>query len=366
MKQVLDLKNTGRKHFYAAAAIDDVLYFSDWWSKGLFRTQRDSNEVELLDVFKSSNYGKLHSFAFSFENQVWFVPRTAEDNIAVYDTKDGKMEYLELPGAGWLGQYELFKNYYIVGETVWLIPYSYDTLLTINLKNKKIERVKGIIENKKEIGYPKFIGSCLYEGKIYLCPWDYDKVVVVTIDTMSIEELDLNISSKKYRNVFACNQKLYFISYEIEKGILEYDLVTQEATYIELEENISGKYCAAYYDKENHKLVLFPYVGQDILLIDAYTWKSKGITIYVDGNKKQGNPYWCDVRKIGNQIWIIAEESGFSELICETDGIKGVFSPVFPRDMIMQEFKLMLNEPMQKKKETKNIGAIIYEIVSKQ
>ena len=364
MRKVLSLNNPGRKHFYAAATIDNFIYFSDWWSKGLFRVDLKTKEAELLDVFKSNNAGKLHGLAFPFENKIWFVPRTFEDEIAIYDVKKGHLEYLKLPQAKHLGQYELFKDYYIIGENAWLIPYSYDTVLTINLKNKKMTRLEGGIANVKEDGWPKFVGSCICGKKIFLCPWGFNKAVVVDADTFEMDELGLSIPQRTFRNVCAINNKLYFIPFDIAKGLLEYDILTTKCAHIELEKNLSGEYRAIYYDERTEKLTLFPYTGNEILLLDVHTWESEKIAIHVNGQEMVSNPYWCEVREMGKQIWIIAEESGGSELIYEEEGRAESFAPLFPKDMITSEINMMLKQDKHSQSPKRNVGASIYERVS--
>lgn len=364
MRKVLSLNNLGRKHFYAAATIDNCIYFSDWWSKGLFRVDLKTKKAELLDVFRSINLGKLHSLAFPFENEIWFVPRTFEDEIAVYDVKKGHLEYIKLPQAKNLGQYELFKDYYIIGENVWLMPYSYDTFLIINLKNKKMTRLEGDIANIKEDGWPKFVGSCICGRKIFLCPWGLNKAVVVDTDTFKMDEIGLCIPPRTFRNVCTINNKLYFIPFDIAKEVLEYDILSTKCAHIELEKNLSGEYRAIYYNKKKEKLMLFPYTGNEILLLDVHTWKSEKIAIHINGQEMVSNQYWCEVREIGKQIWVIAEETGGAELIYEEDGRAESFAPLFPKDMVIREINMMLKQEKHSQSSKRNVGVSIYERIS--
>ena len=363
MKKALDLKKTGRKHFYAAAQIDDYLYFSNWWSKGLFRANLKSGEVELLDVFESNNSGKLYGLAIPFGEEVWFIPRTYEEKIAIYHVKKETLEYLSLPSPKHLGQYELFKNYYVIDETVWLIPYSYDTVLKIGMADRKVVRLEDGIENIVEEGWPRFVSSYKNGEKIFLCPWGYDKVVVVNTATLEMTELNLDVSKRTFRNVFSVNNKLYLIPFDIEMGLLEYDLLTQKCANIKLEENLSGKYVAMYYDEEKHKLVFFPYSNREMLFIDIGTWKSETVTIQVSGQELTSNPYWCEVRNMKDHVWVIGEESGFSELIYGGENDIEIFDPHFPKDIFMNEIKLMLDKDKDKKCECDNVGASIYRTI---
>lgn len=363
MKDVLDLKNMGRKHFYAGAIIGDFLYYSNWNSKGLFRVDLQSDEVEIVDVFESSNTGKLYNFAVPFENQVWFIPCALEERIAIYDVNKGNLEYLSLPKAKRLGQYELFKDYYIVGRNVWLIPYSYDAVLKINVDDKKMTRLDDKKVDVAMGGLPQFIKSCKYEEKIFLCPWGYDKVGVVNTDTLEINELDRNIPQRTFRNILTINDKLYLIPFDISSGLLEYNLRTQEWLSIEPGGNLEGEYIAVFYDEKSQKLVLFPYTGHEMLLLDVDTWKSDVISINIDGKEITENPYWCEVRKMGNQVWVIAEGRGISELIYKgMDNIE-IFDPLFSKDMIIREIEMILNQDKRPISSKRNVGASIYEAV---
>lgn len=358
----MNLKGTGKKHFSAAAVIGEVLYFSDWWTNGLFCVNLKSNEVEILDVFESNDSGRIYELAFSFENEVWFIPRTFEGKIAIYNVENGNLEYLRVPKARHIGQYELFENYYIIGETVWLTPYSYDTVLKIDLKQRKMERLEGNIENFQENGWPKFINSCIEGKDIYLCPWGYDRVSVVDTNTSEIVELDLKIPQRTYRIFFLINNKLYLVPGDMKNCLLEYDLLTQRCEYIELGESLEGEYRNAYYDEKNQKLIFFPYLGGKIIFFDVHTKKSEIATIYINGKKMTSNPYWCKIRKIGRKIWVLAEERGFSELVYRENGEMETFTPFFPENWLISELNLMLK---QKSHEKENVGRVIYERVSK-
>lgn len=219
-KLLIDKK--GYVTFYAAAEYNGKLYIADRDNRGLLEYDLATRETIIKNVFMAENYMNNYWSAFTYKNEIWFVPARDYERFAIYKPQNNSIEYMAFPRSKHVCEYMPFVDVYVIGEMAYLIPAFYDSILCINLKLRESERIDIGVENYSELGHSIYKSSCRVGEKIYLCPYNNGELKCFDISTHGVESISLHIPEKVYANIFENNGIFYLIPEKISNGITKY------------------------------------------------------------------------------------------------------------------------------------------------
>lgn len=303
-------------HTLGATKIENEVYFSSANFNGLFRMNLSSRKMEYITKFEHcpkyqrAFYGRQHLAG----DKIYFVPIGA-DELAIYDTKNSKLEYMDVDKGknGILGSF-------IENQYLWLLMREYpNRMVRLNLENYEKEEnsldweyiFSQIGEDvRKEAGFhdspflqtvyendtiwyiPNYCSgrlisynirtkqTCVHilpgyeQEKIHSIAVKDDVMIVVLKDKKKILEWNRNASTIQKRNVDDLGEKVptSVLSVAAEhdwvvvgsKGVFVFDRDSGEV-YRFL---YSGTLDIRSYVKTEDGLWLFPYEGENVIWID--------------------------------------------------------------------------------------------------
>lgn len=84
----LKIDKKGYVTFYAAAEYNGKLYIADRGNRGLLEYDLTTGETIIKNVFMAENYMNNYWSAFTYKNEIWFVPVRDYQKIAIYNVDD--------------------------------------------------------------------------------------------------------------------------------------------------------------------------------------------------------------------------------------------------------------------------------------
>lgn len=175
-----------------AAINGEYAYFSARDYNALLRTNLHTYKTEYLCKFKRETCnGRIHIKAFSYEDDVWFIPLYGE-HIVRYNIKSNNLEYYNLDTErhssvaikecsicddGNDKEYAptfLYANL-IDGERIFMVPAALNNLIVLNMNTKKIDNIEFEYEFENEL----FSLGISKGDKIWLTPYTGTEVVAV-------------------------------------------------------------------------------------------------------------------------------------------------------------------------------------------
>lgn len=217
--------------FWAAAEYKGKLYVSDRNNRGLLEYNLKTKETVIKNIFMSENYRNNYWSAFTYKNEIWFIPLRDYQKIAIYNTDNEKITFLSFQKSEHRCDYMPFMDYQMVGEYVYLLPAHYDCVLKINLQTRETSRISIGVEDYAGDGYPITIASVLIEDKIIMCPYNNRNMII--FDTC-MDKVDGNIelkNTKMYSNIGIYNGVAYLIPEYLYNDICIVNLKTQIYEY---------------------------------------------------------------------------------------------------------------------------------------
>lgn len=218
----LKIDKKGYVTFYAAAEYNGKLYIADRDNRGLLEYDLTTRETIIKNVFMAENYMNNYWSAFTYKNEIWFVPLRDYQQFAIYNTDTNCVEYMAFPRSEHMCEYMPFVDSYVVGDIAYLIPAFYDCILCIDLISKTSERIDIGVGKYSELGYSIYKSSCRDGDKIYLCPFNNSEFKCFDIRTHKVENVQLQIPSKVYSGIFVIDGTFYLVPEKISNGITRY------------------------------------------------------------------------------------------------------------------------------------------------
>ena len=123
--------------FEAGVKYRGKIYFSSMCINGLFSYDVTTDKTSLLGVFEKERIREfLHTRAFLYQNEMWLIPRQA-DNIAVVNLDTLRIKYFEIPDRDkFEGKYAYIDGIRD-GDILYLIPVYANSILKINMKDRE-------------------------------------------------------------------------------------------------------------------------------------------------------------------------------------------------------------------------------------
>ncbi len=127
----------------AAEAIgyyNDKFYFVPYFERNLYAMNEDFGGLEYLTTLEDDWSEALYQGIVGYKQRVILVPRCA-GRIAIYDMIARQVNYLEF-GEYRTDHYSLFSSFHVVGNTLFLIPLDFDSIILVDLDTDEVNRIE--------------------------------------------------------------------------------------------------------------------------------------------------------------------------------------------------------------------------------
>ena len=300
--------------FLAGVVVDNYIYCSNWLSNGLYRINIEGGQSELLNVFiEEKNISNLHSDAFLYKDDIWFIPSKAE-KIACFNISQNSIEYFDLPNQGRVildksGNYTFkFSSYQVKNtEFCWLVPVGYNLLLKLDMKRKEIKNIHGLPpEIKWSDGTINFYSGYLKENYIYMCPYESSVGIKINTKNDTIQPWGEDIGGKRYRLIIPFKSKNICIAQNVGSDISVFDAEMKEEK-IEVDGNncLNNFYLSYWY--ENDELIIFPFIGNAEIHIKINSMQAYTVPIRQEKEKK--NYFVQRILEVNGERFLVSDRS---------------------------------------------------------
>lgn len=321
--------------FNAVAEYDGKLYIADRENNGLIEYDLKTNKTKVKNVFRGSSIKGNFWKAISYDNEIWFLPITVQDKIAVYNILNNNIDYIDFPIPEYPCEYMPFEDGYIVNKKLYLIPAFYDSILIIDVKTKEI--------NKFDIGIKQYTGtttrifssSCISDGKIYMCPFGHDYLYIYDINLNHYQKKHLENVNSIYGNIICNNHKIYMLPMYLNNDIIVINMndYSIERKFLTNIENESCYYCSVLYDD---KVYFLPYNGSKMI---TYSMKNDNEKII---GLSDYELYYSRIKKINESKYIITSQNRNTPPLLFENGNINILDIKMPEDYFLQELLIAI------------------------
>ena len=314
---------------------DNIYYFINRSSKGLYTFNKETNEVKLRKIIPDIDSIDLYWMAIAVMECIWFIPTRSYEKIVIYNTESEEIELLPIPNYKDIYQKEVrpFEDCYIFNHEIILIPKCYQGILCIDSITKKMN----IIEtNDIDI-----LASDKLENDIYM--YCSNNKSVYTFDLLNKEikrEPDINIE-EQYNNIIIRNNTIYFIPEKGNGCVMTYDINNDSYDKIQLPPNNICIYYSCLHDDNN--MFLLPYGGNVIIALNFTTNEVSEIEISADAKEL----CWGKSKKIDESMLAVSESKETPMIILNDSRIEE-FSIVPEKDYFLKELLMELHNKEDK------------------
>lgn len=282
--------------FMAAVQVKNDLYFSAWHINALFKQDGSTGKIEFIaSVKQEERESRLHSHAFLYENQIYFIP-----DLGRYITKlnlaDLSIDVIVLPESKCCSQ--KFVDIVYVKEALWLIPSAYDALIRLDLKTDGIEKYanwpKGVAwtAEKKDL----FCGAVCVSDTLCLCPYESDFLVTFDLEKKEMKGWDWDYPIHAFYKIILHKDSIWFLPEGKYPYIIKYSLETKQIVSIDIQETSTNNgnvlYAAAAIMDDT--IILTPYQSNQWIFLDTITKEIKKATIQEQNGLYIGVNYFKD------------------------------------------------------------------------
>lgn len=251
--------------FNAGVRYKEKIFASAIYINGLFQLDLATSEITYIKSFsKESPSYAMHRTAFLYKNEAWFIPQNGR-YIAIVNLDTLEIEYLEPPYQKINKKATLRINavYYsggiIADRYLYLIPTNIDTLLLIDMENKVLYPYYNITRKDEY-----FLFGAFANESIYLCPYSGNSLIKLNLKTNKRERYTWKYSVGEFLEVACFKNKLYFCPGN-SKFILIKDLNSEIEEKIYLNEFYNSKHTYEQIQVYKDKLFFIPFQGNKIL-----------------------------------------------------------------------------------------------------
>lgn len=354
----------GMAYFNGAAQIGEYIYYSAKNTNGLFRANLTTRKSEFITIFDTERKTDIHRFAFSVNQEVWFIPFNYGDKIAIFHVDSTELEYVDIPKPKKECTSNLFLNILQKDDYVWLVPGNYDALVSIHIKDRTTKRIDLPIGDYEEMAFTQ---GCEYDNKIYLCPWAHNRIVYWDLTSEEIGVIDIAIEEQKYRNIFILNDIIYLFPRDIPNDVLQINLREYECSNRKIRvENNNTRVLAIYYNASMNQMLLFPYLEERrIYRLNMDSFDVNEIKFeYDDSSDSFGQILWRDIAKLSDDTTLILSNGYILEY---HNNELTPFLLECPKDLFMRQLFELMEKKEEKRKQANeqgNIGEKIYKAIS--
>lgn len=276
-------------------------------SSGVFEVS-DEKELRLKMFVNNSKKENAFSKAVCADGKMIFVPFNSSD-LCIYDIEHDSFKNLSIVDTDCK---EAFMNAFVMGERVFLIPFSYSSIVCVDLKNLKKREVplpRKILERKKERFFIKFEAL---SDKLILPVFATNLLLSFSLENESFEIIELQ-NPKFEINSICRNSDYYFLlsRNSLEVLVLSKDL--SEVKEIRMEERLFplGEK-VTYFDQSGfevfeNKLFCFPSRWEHVVCIDLDTFVPRIVSqadTLTDSTNRKNSSCFNNGLAIGSKLFI--------------------------------------------------------------
>lgn len=329
--------------FCAAAEYNGKLYIADSNNRGLLEYDLTTKETVIKNVFIAENYMNNYWSAFTYKDEIWFVPVRDYEKFAIYNIKNDKITFLSFPDSEQRCDYIPFMDYQMVGENVYLIPAHYDCILKINLQTREIERVSIGVEEYAGDGYPITMASTVIGDKIVMCPYNNKKMMIFDTNTDQIIECIELEYTKTYSNIGIYNDNVILIPDDLNNGICEVNIRNKSYKYKDI--LCEDKYKKLKYPGiivDDNDIYFFPDNGTAILEYDYLNESMRYKEVYIKDNTRELK--YVKGRKLNQYMNIALSDNSKSPCMLISNDCIEIIELKLPADFFISELLMEMKE----------------------
>lgn len=210
------------------------VFFSALDFNALLKMNLLSGKTEYICKFeKEKGSQRLHVKAFGYQNRIWFIPLFGK-LLACFNVDRNEMEYFEIPKRveGRLGKDEFWLHtsegslrpqFFDAGKInekkIYLIPATSDTVVILNMETNSIQSFFGVVDVDKElIGCGTVCGD-----KLWMAPYIGKYLISLDMKSGEIERIEYGYELGQYFGICSFENRLWF-SPQKKNQILIYDI----------------------------------------------------------------------------------------------------------------------------------------------
>ncbi len=301
----------------AAAVIENILYFSDRYSNGLYQLNLDDGESTFIDYFFNEKAGEmLYLQAYIFEKKIYFIPGLAE-NIACFDTISKEITYIDLPPDGIVlhGVDGIFAEKFRCQRKeniLWMMPVGYNLFLRLDLSNERLMKIKMPDCLVFEEGIFNWRTSCLDGEKMIFQPWAGTIQVHYNITSGDFELEKFEEGIRTYKSYLRAGIYEIYVPLKLKYGLLVKSVIDKKKEVFKFNSRMENCTCTVAFLIKN-QLYLMPEFGNNMVIVTIPNFDME----YIDLNEKLGKNYasWelIDMAKSTFKYYILS--STISEIL---------------------------------------------------
>lgn len=305
---------------YALVEHKNTLIFSDFLSNGIFVYDLSEKKAELIKTFKTKLMWNNYWEAYTYKDEIWFIPFRLEERIAIYNITEKRISYMDIPPSIRKCEFRPFSECYIEDGNMYMVPSSYDSLLKVEIESRKIFKIDMGLNKFADDGFAISLGSSKVEKKIYLCPWNNSELLCFDMLTQTVETIYDKLKIKTYMHILSNDSILYLIPQRIKDGILQIDTDTREVKinkFTQIEKIEDVLYSTAFIVNSN--IYMFSNNSELGVKIDINTMKKE--IIYICYKNEQKITGWYRSRSTSFGEIVIPSELDSPMLLVNEEGI---------------------------------------------
>ena len=368
----------------ASVVIKDYIYFSACDFNGLMRTDIKTGKTEYICKFvKEENIEYVHSRAYVYRNEIWFVPGYGE-YIACVNIETFDILYFELPykslGIKYKENPALNKNGRVRlksldsgkygNDKIFVIVAGTDTIAVIDLINKKIIPYYDVIDPQTELmGY-----GAVHHDVLWMVPYSGEDLIALNLKNGTVTRVTKDPSLDDCKSLCCSEGKIWFVPRKTDY-IVYYDM--NENEYHKIYDEKGDLFNKDYWYKDiieyKNEIWILPGDGKgivainpDVLMIEKKNYIfnfAHEIKIDTDAAKLYM------VSKINSRIsWIEDDEKPVSSVRIQISDkyFREILEKIYGENALSEYYKLLPAKISEKRIGLENFLFLIDEISYKE
>lgn len=193
----------------AAILKDDEIFFSTMLMNGIFSLDlKNDNRVKYLNCFEEEKgCAHLYRRAYSYNNNIWFVPENAK-NVAKYNIITNEVMTYEYNYHKFFdnNMFRYSDSFVFEEKYLCLVPGNTDSLVIINMETGKEKIIYDVIDPSEE----SYISGTYVNGCVWLCPFNSESLCIVDLKTNQIKRHKWKYVKESFDGVCAVGNNIYF------------------------------------------------------------------------------------------------------------------------------------------------------------
>lgn len=250
----------------AAVKNDKKIYYSPMYLNGVFSLDLESeNSVKCLNIFsKEEGCQHLYRRAYSYKNDIWFVPQNAK-NVAKYNIVNNEIETFDYPYHKQFnnGMFKYSDSFVFNEKYLCLVPGNTDAIVIIDMETSRERIIYDVVDPENE----SYVSGAYANGSIWLCPFNSVDLRIVDLERNYIHNKRWKHNKESFDGVCSVNDVLYFAPF-LSNVFYSIDTKDMVETEIDLSriKNQNEKFQGIF--KHENQLWCMPFTAKYFLIFD--------------------------------------------------------------------------------------------------